>query len=71
MGLEKEMLVCVRFDWVCSVRLGLLVRIAGFVVVGLIGDHFWTFGVWGLLKIWFCCLLGISHFAISFCFLSY
>ena len=48
MGLEKEMLVCVRFDWVCSVRLGLLVRIAGFVVVvGLIIDHFWTFGVWG------------------------
>ena len=30
----------------CWVRLGSLVGIAGFVVVvGLIGDRFWTFGV--------------------------
>ena len=54
------------------VRLSSLVGIAGFVVVvGLIVDCFWTFGVWGLLEIWFWHLLGISHFEISFCFLSY
>ena len=36
------------------VRLSSLVGIAGFVVVvGLIVDCFWTFGVWGLLEIWF------------------
>ncbi|KAF3959810.1 hypothetical protein CMV_015409 [Castanea mollissima] len=37
----------------CWVRLGSLVGIARFVVVGLISDRFWTFGVWGLLEIWF------------------
>ena len=51
----------------CWVQLGSLVGIARFVV-GLIGDSFWTFGVWGLLEIWFWHLLGISYFEISFFF---
>ena len=53
----------------CWVRLGSLVGIAVFVVVvGLIGDRFYTFGVWGLLEIWFWHLLEfhISNFLFVF-----